>query len=158
MCAGNESGGEAAIHAMSQIFNKEDSEAVLSIDVSNAFNAVNHKLFLRNVSVIRNSSLCWKLLLVTIETLCNRRSELKSCEGTTQRDPATMMVYTIAIMPLLFMLVDQTEQLHGKRLKTVVYDDDFTGASSITNLLHFWNTFATLGALLGTTLNQLHIG
>ena len=69
-----------------------------------------------------------------------------------------MMVYTIAIMPLLFMLVDQTEQLHGKRLKTVVYDDDFTGASSITNLLHFWNTFATLGALLGTTLNQLHIG
>ena len=55
------------------------------------------------------------------------------------------------------MLVDQAEQLHGKRLKTVVYDDDFTGASSITNLLHFWDTLAT-GALLGTTLNQLYIG
>ena len=52
ICAGHESGCEAAIHAMSQIFNEEDSEAVLLIDAFNAFNAVNCKLFLHNVSVI----------------------------------------------------------------------------------------------------------
>ena len=36
-----ESGCEAAIYSMSQFFNEDDSEAVLSIDASNDFNAVN---------------------------------------------------------------------------------------------------------------------
>ena len=113
VCAGHESGCEAAIHAMSQIFNEEDSEAVLLIDASNAFNAVNRKLFLHNVSVIcpeiavfvRNCySLPSRLFIIG-------RSELKSCEGTTQGDPAAMAIYAIAIIPLLLMLVDQAEQL-----------------------------------------------
>ena len=43
VCAGHESGCEATIHAISQIFNEEDSEAVLLIDASNTFNAVNRK-------------------------------------------------------------------------------------------------------------------
>ena len=47
------------------------------------------------------------------------------------------------------MPVDQAEQLPGKRTKSVAYTDDFTGASSITNLLHWWNTFTTLGPLFG---------
>ena len=33
-------------------------------------------------------------------------SELKSCEGTTQGDPAAMMIYAIAKMSLLLMLID----------------------------------------------------
>ena len=47
-----------------------------------------------------------------------------------------MAIYAIAIIPLLFMLVDQAEQLPGKRTKLVAYADDFTGAGSVTNLLH----------------------
>ena len=45
---------------MSQIFNEEDLEAVLSIDASNAFSAVNPDLFLsqRQSGMPRNSSLC----------------------------------------------------------------------------------------------------
>ena len=38
---------EAAIHAMSQIFNEDDSEAVPVIDASSGFIAVNRKLFLQ---------------------------------------------------------------------------------------------------------------
>ena len=38
VCASHESGCEAAIHAMSQVFNEEDSEAVLLIDAFNTFN------------------------------------------------------------------------------------------------------------------------
>ena len=52
LCAGHESGCEAAIHAMSQIFNEESSEAVLLINASNAFNAVNQNIFFHNVNVI----------------------------------------------------------------------------------------------------------
>ena len=47
------------------------------------------------------------------------------------------------------MLVDQAEQLPGKRTKSVTYANDFTGAASITNLLQWWNTFTTLGPLFG---------
>ena len=52
LSAGHESGCEAAIHAMSQIFNEESSEAVLLINASNAFNAVNQNIFFHNVNVI----------------------------------------------------------------------------------------------------------
>ena len=151
VCAGHESGCEAAIHAMSQVFNEEDSEAVLLIDASNAFNAVNRKLFLHNVGVIcpeiavfvRNCySLPSRLFIIG-------GSELKSCEGTTQGDPAAMAIYAIGIIPLLLMLVDQAEQLPGKKTKSVAYADDFTGAGSIKNLLHWWNTLTTLGPLFG---------
>ena len=148
-CAGHESGCEAAIHAMSQIFNEEDSDAVLLIDASNAFNAVNCNLCLQNVSVIcpeiavfvRNCySLPSRLFIIG-------GSELKSCEGKTQGHPATRAIYAIAIIPLLLTLVDQAEQIPGKRTNSVTYADDFTGAGSVTNLLHWWNTLTTLGLL-----------
>ena len=41
VCAGQKSGSEAAIHAMSEIFHGEDTDAVLLIDASNAFNSLN---------------------------------------------------------------------------------------------------------------------
>ena len=56
VCAGQESSCEAAIHAMSQ----EESETVLLIDASNAFNAVNRYFIFsqRQCDIPRNSSLC----------------------------------------------------------------------------------------------------
>ena len=53
-------------------------------------------------------------------------SELKSREETTQGNLAAMAIYAIATIPLLLMLVDQVEQLLGKRMKSVAYADDFT--------------------------------
>ena len=60
-----------------------------------------------------------------------------------------MEIYAIAIIPLLLMAVDQTEQLPGERTKSVAYAEDFIGTGSITNLLHWWNTLITLGLLFG---------
>ena len=54
-------------------------------------------------------------------------SELKSCEGTAQEDLAAIAIYAIAIILLPLVLVDQAEQLPGKRTKSVAYADDFTG-------------------------------
>ena len=115
---------------MSQIFNEEDLEAVLFIDVSNAFNAVNRNLPLHNVSAIcseiavfvRN---CYSLPSPSRFFIIGG-SELKSREETTQGNLAAMAIYPIATIPLLLMLVDQVEQLLGKRMKSVAYADDFT--------------------------------
>ena len=37
-CAGHEAGCEAAVHAMKKIYSQEDTEAVLLVDATNAFN------------------------------------------------------------------------------------------------------------------------
>ena len=41
LCAGQETGSEAAIHAICQIFKQYHAEGVLLIDASNAFNRLN---------------------------------------------------------------------------------------------------------------------
>ena len=143
-------GHETAIHAISQIFNKKDSGAVLLIGASNAFNAVNSKLFLQNVSIcpkiaffVRNCySLPSRLFIIG-------RSELKSCEGTTQGDSVAMAIYASNLIQLPLMVVHQAEQLHRMRTKSVAYADDFTGAGSIKNMLHWWDTLTTLGLQFG---------
>ena len=43
LCAGQDAGAEAAIHAMHDIFKNNESEAVLLIDTENAFNSINRK-------------------------------------------------------------------------------------------------------------------
>ena len=83
----------------------------------------------------RNSSLYQKLLSFTIKIL--EESELKSCEGTTQRDPATMAIYVCnCYNTTTSCTIDQAEHLPGKRTRSVAYANNFTDARSITNLLH----------------------
>ena len=52
LCAGQKSGSEAAIHAMHAIFKADDTDAVLLIDASNAFNALNRAAALHNIRVL----------------------------------------------------------------------------------------------------------
>ena len=51
-CAGHDAGAEAAIHAMREIFAHENTDAVLLVDVSNAFNQVNRQSALHNISIL----------------------------------------------------------------------------------------------------------
>ena len=60
-----------------------------------------------------------------------------------------MAIYATAVIPLHLMLIDQAEQLPGKKIKSVAYVDGFTGAGSIINLLHWGNTLITLDPLFG---------
>ena len=46
LCAGQDAGSEAAIHVVYKMFKEEDTEAVLMVDASNAFNSINRETFL----------------------------------------------------------------------------------------------------------------
>ena len=52
LSAGQETGAEAAIHAMRDISANEDTEAVLLIDAENSFNSINRKLMLHNLNFV----------------------------------------------------------------------------------------------------------
>ena len=52
VCAGQDGGCEAAVHAMHIIFQDADTESCLLVDASNAFNSLNRRAALHNVSVL----------------------------------------------------------------------------------------------------------
>ena len=45
---------EAAIHAMSSVSDADETDAVLLIDASNAFNALNRAVLLSSLQTVRN--------------------------------------------------------------------------------------------------------
>ena len=49
VCAGLQGGVEAAIHAMRQMYNDPDCDAVLLVDANNAFNSLNRSVALNNL-------------------------------------------------------------------------------------------------------------
>ena len=57
--------------------------------------------------------------------------EIQSMERTTQGDPAAMVIYVIAIIPLILMLVE-IRMLDNNHTKTAAYADDLTVAGPIS--------------------------
>ena len=92
VCAGHEAYWESIIHAMHKIYEEDESEAILLVDASNAFNSVNRKTFLRNIGII-----CPPLAKF-VQNRCNLLSqlfiicggEIRSTEGKAQGDPTVM--------------------------------------------------------------------
>ena len=106
VCAGHKSGSEAAIHAMHNIFEADEMDAVLLIDSSNAFNARNRAAALHNIRV-----LCPTLATYVINTyrqpvrlFITDGEELISAESTTQGDSLSMSLYGISLQPLITRL------------------------------------------------------
>ena len=103
LCAGQKAGCEAAAHAMRDIYDEAETDAVLFIDASNAFNSLNRKAMVHNMKF-----LC-PAMAVYIKNCYNSPSrlfvlggqEIASSEGTTQGDPTAMPGYGIGIMPFL---------------------------------------------------------
>ncbi len=102
VCAGLEGGAEAAIHAIREVFEGDDCEAVLLIDATNAFNLLNRKAALQNIK-----ARCPRLVQYLSNTyrvparLFVGDTEIASAEGTTQGDPLGTAMYAIATTPLI---------------------------------------------------------
>ena len=103
LCAGRDTGSEAAIHAVYNMFNEDDTEAILMVDASNAFNSIKREPFLHNTKVLCPTlapfiNNCYS---IPSDLFVQGGKRLKSLEGTTQGDPASMDIYALVITPLL---------------------------------------------------------
>ena len=133
--AGQEAGAEAAVQAVHNIFKDHITEAVLLIDAENAFNAINRKAMLHNISV-----LC-PIIFIYISNCYNTPAhsfiiggtELLSKEGTAQRDTSAIAGYALGVTQLIQILLEITSsnKLYSKE---IAYADDFTVAGSIKDI------------------------
>lgn len=148
LCAGQKAGCEAAAHAMRDIFEEEETDAVLFIDASNAFNSLNRKALLHNIGY-----LCAPM--ATYIRNCYQKpsrlfiaggKELKSAEGTTQGDPTAMPAYGVGILPFLAMI--RPEEDIGK-VKQMAYADDIGAGARLTVLRQWWNNIVEHGPSFG---------
>ena len=103
LCAGQEAGCEAAVHAMQSLFHSSNTQAVLLADASNAFNSLNRHVSLHNLHFICPP------LAVTLTNVYREASSLfidgeclLSEEGTTQGDPLAMAMYMRSLLFLLY--------------------------------------------------------
>ena len=151
-CASHGAGAEAAIHGMREIFDKEETEAVLLVDAKNAFNCLNRKAALHNIRF-----LCPPLANYIINTYrepsrffvtgCKgEKLEIRSEEGTTQGDPLAMGWYAVETR----LLIDNTRT---DGVSQVWLADDAAGAGELRKLLQWYNNLETCGNKWGYLVN-----
>ena len=96
-CANHGEGAEAAIHAMRQMSESDDTDAVLLIDATNAFNCMNRSVAPHNIRI--TCPIISKYLINTYrhpsKLFVAGGGVILSKEGTTQGDPLAMPWYSL---------------------------------------------------------------
>ena len=139
MCGGQIAGIEAAVHAVRAAFDSSDTEAVLLVDATNAFNSLNRQVALQNIR-----RLCPPLATILINTY-RVPTELFVEGGTTQGDPLAMPMYALATIPLIKRLKSNTKQIW--------YADDVAATGKLVDLCMWWDLLTREGPNFGYFLN-----
>ena len=147
LCAGQENGIEAAIHAMHDVFQDEETEGILLADALNAFNRLNRAVCLRNVQ-----HLCPSLAPTVINSyrqparLFVGGECIMSSEGTTQGDPIAMPMYAIGVVPLL-------QSIATEGAVQAWFADDSGAGGKVLKLRQWWDSLTEKGPSFGYFLN-----
>ena len=154
-CAGTPGGIEAAIHAMNDIAEDNETEAILLVDAANAFNCLNREAALLNMNLI-----CPEFQKYLVNTYrdpprlylngCNGEF-IESEEGSTQGDNAAMSMYSCSTRPLIDHL--RMEGLYTAKSvtkpKQIWYADDSGAAGKLKSLRIWWDELSKMGPVLG---------
>ena len=144
-CAGLSGGADAAIHAMREIFESGDTEALLLVDAENAFNCLNREASLKNMNTI-----CPEFSKYLVNTYRqssrlylndSNGSFILSKEGSTQGDNAAMTMYACSIKPLVDFLAkpELYAPCGGEKAKQVWFADDSCAAGKLESINIWWH-------------------
>ena len=155
LCAGQDAGCEAAIHSSYDLFHQDETEAVLMVDASNAFNSINREAFLHNIKVIcpAISTYVFNCYSSPSDLFIHGGRSIKSLEGTTQGDPTAMAIYALGITPLMALMCQFTRTNKNKMCKQVAFADDLNGIGDLQSLRDWWNLLTLEGPKYGYNVN-----
>lgn len=145
-CSGLQAGCEAAIHSMRDAFARPETECVLLIDATNAFNSMNRNVALHNVRYVCPS--LSKYVQNTYNTPVdlhirdgNKTVTFKSGEGTTQGDPPASGWYAISTIPI----IEHLKSMSGNECHQAWFADDSTAAGSLSDVCSLWTELQRIG-------------
>ena len=130
---------------MHAVFEADDTDAVLLIDASNAFNALNRAAALHNIRVLCPVIAAYAVNIYRkpARLFITGGKEIVSAEGTTQGDPLAMGLYALSIQPLITSLQVVSS------VKQCWFADDASGAGSTTEIKKWWDVLSTIGPDFG---------
>lgn len=103
VATGLQSGAEAAIHAMKDIFDRDETEAIILVEANNAFNSLNRRAALHNIRLICSqfSFILTNMYRIPVSVIVHGSSNIISLKGTTQGDNLAMSFYALGITPII---------------------------------------------------------
>ena len=151
VATGLDSGAEAAIHAMKEIFEDDETDAVILVDASNAFNSLNRRVALHNIRITcpQFSYILTNTYRIPARMVVYGARDILSVEGTTQGDNLAMSFYALGIAPMIEVLRAKVQ-----KVKNVALADDITGAGKLTQLKIWWDLLITEGLKYGYYVNE----
>ena len=120
---------------MYNLFQQDKTETVPLVHAENAFNSINRKAMLRNISIMCPilSAFISNCCLVLVLDFFLGNKEIKSKEGAPQGDPTAMEAYALRVTPLIHFLHEYVSR-NNHRCKEVALSDDFTIAGKIEGI------------------------
>ena len=117
VCVGQEARSESTIHTIYDVYQQDETEAVLLVDIDNAFNSINRKAMLHKISItlplITTFIACCYMEPARLFFVGNH--EITSREDTTQGDPTAMGAYALGVTPLIRFLIQFYQRTQKQR-------------------------------------------
>ena len=116
VCASQEAGSEAAINAIYDVYQQDETEAVLLVETDNAFNSINRKAMLRiSITYPLITTFIANCYMEPARLFVAWNHEIKSREDTTQGDPTAMGAYALGVTPLIRFLIQFYQRTQKQR-------------------------------------------
>ena len=133
---------------MRSIYEYLETEAILLLDASNAFDSLNRQVASRSISLLFLS--IHPILVNTYRKpsdLIVGGTLLLSQEGTTQGDPLAMAMYALATIPLI-------TKITANGCKQICYADDAASGRKLFLIRKWWQQIIDIGPKYGYHPNQ----
>ena len=149
MCTGQPAACEAVVHAMRKAYENEAADGLVLVDADNAFNRLKRTAALLNIRF-----LCPPLSICLIN--CYRCAAslyvsgglvMSSEEGVTQGDPLAMVMYGLALLPLIRKLNLDTS--NSDDWVQSWYADDGQAVGKLRKLREWWDLLVQEGPKYG---------
>ena len=123
---------------MKEIFNDEETDGVILVDASNAFNNMNRLVALHNIRVIcpAISTILINMYRISTRLFIAGGGEILPQEGTTQGDNLAMSFYALGTSVLIYS---------NNNAKQIWLADDAAAGGSLKQLKTWWDNLICEG-------------